>query len=101
MRLTTFRPCSFFALLAALVIFLNVNVAKPQERSQSQQQPFRGGLNQVKDADRPHPVRNDVAQPGEEIVTLRYFKIKKGTFDEFLRVSIEGVWLTLRSSAAE
>jgi hypothetical protein len=49
-------------------------------------------MNQVKDADRPRPVRNDVAQPGEEIVTLRYFKIKKGSFDEFLKVSIEGVW---------
>jgi hypothetical protein len=66
--------------------------AQSQERPQSQQQPFRGGLNPVRDADRPHPVRNDVAQPGEEIVTLRYFKIKKGSFDEFLKVSVEGVW---------
>jgi len=65
--------------------------AQSQERPQSQQQPFRGGLNPVRD-DRPHPVRNDVAQPGEEIVTLRYFKIKKGSFDEFLKVSVEGVW---------
>jgi hypothetical protein len=53
---------------------------------------FRGGLNQVKNPDRPHPVRNDVARSGDEIVTLRYFKIKKGGFDEFLKVSIEGVW---------
>lgn len=57
-----------------------------------QDKPFRGGINQVKDPDRPRPVRNDVAQPGEEIVTLRYFKIKKDSFDEFLRVSVEGVW---------
>lgn len=57
-----------------------------------QNKPFRGGINQVKDPDRPRPVRNDVAQPGEEIVTLRYFKIKKDSFDEFLRVSVEGVW---------
>jgi hypothetical protein len=63
-----------------------------QARPQSQDKTFRGGLNQAKDPDRPHPVRNDVAQPGEEIVTLRYFKIKKDTFDEFLKVSIEGVW---------
>lgn len=63
-----------------------------QDRTQSQDKTFRGGLNQTKDADRPHPVRNDVAQPGEEIVTLRFFKIKKGSFDEFLKVSIEGVW---------
>ncbi|HYA15969.1 MAG TPA: hypothetical protein VEF06_00815 [Bryobacteraceae bacterium] len=40
----------------------------------------------------PHPVRNDVAQPGQEVVTIRYFRIKKGTFDQFLKASQEGVW---------
>jgi len=40
----------------------------------------------------PHPVRNDAPRSGEEIVTLRYFKIKKGTFDQFLKASVEGVW---------
>jgi hypothetical protein len=59
---------------------------KPQDR------PFRGGLNQPKEQDAPRPVRNDVAKPGEEIVTLRYFKIRKGTFDQFLKASVEGVW---------
>ncbi len=39
-----------------------------------------------------HPVRNDVAQGGEEIITLRYFRIKKGTFDQFLKASQEDVW---------
>jgi hypothetical protein len=63
-----------------------------QEKPSSEQPVFRGGLNQVKDAGKPRPVRNDVAQPGEEIVTLRYFKIKKGSFDEFLKASVEGVW---------
>jgi hypothetical protein len=43
-------------------------------------------------ANTPHPVRNDLAQAGEEIATLRYFKIKKGTFPEFLKASQEGVW---------
>jgi hypothetical protein len=37
-------------------------------------------------------VRNLAAQPGEEIVTIRYFKIKKGTFPEFLKSSQDGVW---------
>ena len=37
-------------------------------------------------------MRNDVAQAGEEIITLRYFRIKKGTFDQFLKASVEGVW---------
>lgn len=44
----------------------------------------------------PHPVRNDVAQhveqPGQEVVTIRYFRIKKGTFPQFLKASQEGVW---------
>lgn len=41
---------------------------------------------------KPHPVRNNVAQPGEEIVTIRYFRIKKGSFDQFLKASQEDVW---------
>ena len=31
----------------------------------------------------PRPVRNDVSQAGREIVALRTWKIKKGTFDKF------------------
>src|SRR5579885_2283501 len=38
------------------------------------------------------PVRNDVAQSGEEVITIRYFRIKKGTFDQFLKASQEDVW---------
>ena len=41
---------------------------------------------------RPKPVRNNVTQPGDELVALRHFRIKKGHFDEFLQASIEGVW---------
>ena len=43
-------------------------------------------------AAQPRPVRNDVAQPGEEIVTIRYFRIKKGSFDQFLKASQEDIW---------
>jgi hypothetical protein len=54
---------------------------------------FAGRLKQNEAATAsPRPVRNDVTQPGEEISTLRYFKIKKGTFPEFLKASQEGVW---------
>ena len=63
-----------------------------QTRPAQPEQPFRGGINPQPDPQVPRPVRNDVAQPGEEIVTLRYFKIKKGTFDQFLKASREGVW---------
>ncbi|MDB5274006.1 MAG: hypothetical protein JWO58_2373 [Chitinophagaceae bacterium] len=40
----------------------------------------------------PYPVRNDTAAVYDEIVTLRYSKIKKGTFPQWLKVSQEGVW---------
>jgi hypothetical protein len=95
MRLETNQSRRRLVALGIVLIWvccLGSDIGRAQDRPQSQQPPFRGGLNQVKDADRPHPVRNDVAQSGEEIVTLRYFKIKKGSFDEFLRVSVEGVW---------
>ena len=38
------------------------------------------------------PARNDVEQPGQEIVTLRYWKVKKGSCDQFYQASLEGVW---------
>ncbi len=37
-------------------------------------------------------VRNQVAQPASPVTTLRHWKIKKGSFPQFLRVSQEGVW---------
>ena len=38
------------------------------------------------------PVRNNVAIPGNEIAVLRHWRIKKGVFGEFRRVSEEGIW---------
>ncbi len=38
------------------------------------------------------PVRNLSPVPGEEITTIRYWKIKKGTFPQFLKASQDGVW---------
>lgn len=38
------------------------------------------------------PVRNLTAQAGEEIVTIRYWKIRKGTFPQFLEASQAGIW---------
>jgi hypothetical protein len=37
-------------------------------------------------------VRNDVAQPGQEIVELRYQRIAKGRFDAFVAATRESVW---------
>ncbi len=38
------------------------------------------------------PVRNLTVQPGEEITTIRYWKIKKGAYPQFLEASQKGVW---------
>lgn len=38
------------------------------------------------------PVRNVSPIPGEEITTIRYWKIKKGTYPQFLKASQDGVW---------
>jgi hypothetical protein len=85
----------FFPLLAILTLVSALAFGQSQSgqpETRSQDKPFRGGLDQVQNPDRPRPVRNNMAQPGEEVVTLRYFKIKKGSFDQFLKASVEGVW---------
>jgi len=38
------------------------------------------------------PVRNLSPQAGQEIVTIRYWKIRKGTFPQFLKASQDGIW---------
>ena len=89
---------SFPALLAmaaaALFSFTDNSDAEVTAMTEPQEQPFVGGI--VEDRERvaaqPKPVRNDVSREGTEIIALRYFRIKKGTFDEFYKVSREGVW---------
>lgn len=38
------------------------------------------------------PVRNAAAKAGEEITTIRYWKIRKGCFPQFLKASREQIW---------
>lgn len=38
------------------------------------------------------PVRNLSPQAGQEITTIRYWKIRKGTFPQFLKASQDGIW---------
>jgi len=38
------------------------------------------------------PARNDVDRLGQEVVTLRYWKIQKGRFGDFYQASVSGVW---------
>ena len=80
--------------IVELMVIVTVcsSLCAAQTRPAQPEGTFRGGLNPVTDQEVPRPVRNGVAQPGEEIVTLRYFRIKKGTFDQFLKASREGVW---------
>lgn len=93
------RPLPRYSYLAfpiclfVLCLVFNANVTaqdKPRERSGSNEPDL--GIRRVDQTERRLPVRNDVAQPGEEIVALRYFRIRKGNFPEFLKVSREGVW---------
>lgn len=38
------------------------------------------------------PVRNNEAVLGDEIAVLRHWRVKKGSYDEFRKLSEEGVW---------
>lgn len=38
------------------------------------------------------PVRNLSPQAGQEVTTIRYWKIRKGTFPQFLKASQDGIW---------
>jgi hypothetical protein len=38
------------------------------------------------------PVRVDVAQPGDEIVEVRYQRIRKGSFDQFVGATRSAIW---------
>ena len=75
--------------ITMLLVLCFASVAYAQDTTN-----FVGGLDEDVDAVQADaiPVRNDVAQPADPIVTKRYFKIKKGSFPEFLKVSQEGVW---------
>jgi len=60
----------------------------------TEKNPFLGGIVENEDQARSSkkPVRNDVAQSGKEVAILRYFKIKKGGYEEFRQISEEAIW---------
>ncbi len=80
--------------LAAALLALACACATAQTSPQPQQAPSNTSPIQMnrEAAGSRGPVRNLAAQPGEEIVTIRYWKIKKGTFPQFLEASQTGVW---------
>jgi hypothetical protein len=74
----------------------------------------RGDVSPPQDPAKPRPVRNNVPQSGEGIITIRYFHIKKGTFNQFLeaRQDVEpyfekvgarsiGVWKVIQAEGVE
>ncbi len=63
-----------------------------QKNETSKKGKFEGNLLKENKISVAHPVRNDTAAKYDEIVTLRYSKIKKGTFPIWLKVSQESVW---------
>lgn len=75
--------------LAWLMLCSTLAAARAEEPSASE--PFRGGLSPVSE-ESARPVRNDAQRPGREVVTLRYFRIERGRFPEFLAASQGGVW---------
>jgi hypothetical protein len=74
----------------ALLVALSASGARA-EGGRPAEAPFTGGLAEVA-GEAPLPVRNDAHRAGREVVTLRYFKIRAGTFPEFLAASRDGVW---------
>jgi hypothetical protein len=63
-------------LLVTILVLLASPALHPQTRGDEVRPP--------QEPAKPRPVRNNVPQSGEEIVTIRYFRIKKGTFDQLL-----------------
>lgn len=79
-------------LLAAAFLALTA-CATAQTPAPAQLPPNNNPLQMNRDAASSRgPVRNLAAQPGEEIVTIRYWKIKKGGYPQFLAASQQGIW---------
>lgn len=84
-----------FALIAACLALAACTTAQaqPPTTSATQLPPNNNPAQMNRDAASSRgPVRNLTAQPGEEIVTIRYWKIKKGTYPQFLKASQTGIW---------
>ncbi len=76
--------------LAALAVLLSACTTAP---APAQTPPNTNPIQMNRDAAGARgPVRNLIPQAGQEITTIRYWKIRKGTFPQFLKASQEGVW---------
>jgi hypothetical protein len=75
--------------LAALFLFVSACTSAPAATPPPNNNPIQ--MNRDAAGVR-GPVRNLSPQAGAEITTIRYWKIKKGTFPQFLKASQDGVW---------
>lgn len=79
------------SLLAAALLALTACATAPA--AQTQLPPNNNPVQMNRDGPASRgPVRNLSPQPGEEITTIRYWKIKKGGFPQFLEASQKGIW---------
>ncbi len=79
------------AAAAALLLLCACNTANAQPPGQLP--PSNNPAQMNRDAPETRgPVRNLEPQAGQEITTIRYWKIRKGGFPEFLKASQQGVW---------
>lgn len=75
--------------LAALLVLLSACTTTPV----AAQPPSNSPIQMNRDAAGARgPVRNLSPQAGQEITTIRYWKIRKGTFPQFLKASQDGIW---------
>lgn len=87
MRLALLNPMLIAATLSATAC------AQTPEPSAPQLPPNNSPIQMNRDGPATRsPVRNVSPIPGQEITTIRYWKIKKGTYPEFLKASQDGVW---------
>ncbi|MEY2756315.1 MAG: hypothetical protein RIR33_93 [Pseudomonadota bacterium] len=74
--------------LAALLLILSACATPPLSEP-----PSNGPIAMNRDTPGSRgPVRNLSPQAGQEITTIRYWKIRKGTFPQFLKASQDGIW---------
>ncbi len=88
---TVSRTRNAFAALAVILIGACSHLQETANAAPQSDETVSRTVGAVNDAPA-GPVRNEIAQAGEEIVTMRYWKIRKGTFPEFLKASQTGVW---------
>ena len=83
---------NYLVILCFVCQITSLSLSAQTKVSKSSDKKVQGNLTGKHPEGIPYPIRNDTAGKYDEVVTLRYSKIKKGTFPLWLKVSQEGVW---------